>query len=306
MTSFKSRLITTVIWWAWMPTGAYVIWLALRYGLSGMGTWSQYWRLTVVQRMWLPGGTLTHPTGLFWLWVAIGLIGTAAIFTITDDDLPTGEVAVAIVAVLAALGVLAVPFTRAIWDNDKDEGRFYNQATTWHIADGANPPASLTYLMRGAHRGVHGCAYRSPADVYTCVQVDALPGITSWEGRTSSYASAQQMMTHAASIASNVDVWDASLTYLYGTPPQAGRAPARACGRRSSTVRGRRPRPTASPPGTGRPTPSRSPAVSRPMPSTGPSTAPAATACRTCSGSGTRTCCGTPRTCGGTAGTATP
>jgi hypothetical protein len=209
-----------------MPAGAFLVWLVLRYGFAGMGTWSQSWRL-VVQRTWLPGGTLGHPTGLFWLWVGIGLIGTAVILASPDDASAASASAasafVATVTVIAAIGVLAVPSVKALWDNDKDEGRYYNQTTTWHITDGANPPASLAYLMRGAHKDERGCAYRSPADVPTCVRVDRLPGIASWEGRTSSYASAQQMMAHAASAAPKVDLWDDSLTYLYGAPPQPGR-----------------------------------------------------------------------------------
>src|SRR3569833_345445 len=221
MRSLKSRLPALALWWLWMPLGAYLLWVLLRYGLSGMGTWSQWRRLVVVQRQWLPGGSLSHPTALFWLWAAIGLIGTAVIVT-GSPPAPRGSGAVATVAVIAAIGVLAVPFVRAIWDNDKDAGRYYNRDTTWHVTDGANPPASLAYLMRGARRDDRGCAYRGAADVPACVQVDRLPGIASWEGRTSSYASAQQMMAHAASPAPKVDFWENTLTYLYGAPPQQG------------------------------------------------------------------------------------
>lgn len=225
MTSLKFRLIAAALWWAWMPVGAWLMWLILRCFFGGVGGWAQYWRLTVVQRMWLPGGTLGHPTGLFWFWVAIGLIGTAVILAISDEA-GRGEFIASAVAVVAAIGVLAFPFTKAVWDNDKDFGRFYSRGTTWHITDGVDPPASLTYLLRGARKDKGGCAYKSPADVPNCIQVDKLPGITSWEGRTSSYASAQQMMAHAASAAPKVDVWDDTLTYLYGTPGKDGKSGA--------------------------------------------------------------------------------
>jgi len=221
MDSLRSRLPALLAWWAWMPAGAFLVWVLLRYGLSGMGTWSQWWRLVVVQRMWLPGGTLGHPTALFWLWVAIGLIGTAVILG-SADRVSTAAGTLATVAAIAAIGVLAVPFATAVWDNDKDAGRYYNRTTIWHITDGAAPPASLAYLMRGARENDRGCAYRSPADVPTCIRVDRLPGIASWEGRTSSYASAQQMMAHAASPAPKIDFWEETLTYLYGAPPKAG------------------------------------------------------------------------------------
>lgn len=223
MTSLRARIAAAVVWWAWMPAGAFVVWLILRYVFGGVGGWAQSWCLTVVQRLWLPGGTLSHPTGLFWAWVAIGLVGTAAII-VFHDDAYTLDFAAGAVTAIAAVAVLAFPFTKAVWDNDKDGGRFYNRATTWHITDSANPPASLSYLLRGAHKQEDGCAYKSPADVPNCIQVDKLPGIASWEGRTSSYASAQQMMAHAASPAPKVDVWDDTLTYLYGAPPKAGQA----------------------------------------------------------------------------------
>ena len=221
MNSLKSRLPALALWWLWMPVGAFLVWAMLRYGLPGMGTWSQWWRLVLVRRQWLPGGLLAPPTALFWLWVAVGFIGTAVIVT-DSGRAPRGSGLVATVAVIAAIGVLAVPFVRAVWDNDKDGGRYYNRATTWHITDGASPPASLAYLMRGARKNDRGCAYRGAADVPACVQVDKLPGIASWEGRTSSYASAQQMMAHAASPAPKVDFWEDTLTYLYGAPPQPG------------------------------------------------------------------------------------
>jgi hypothetical protein len=224
MDFLKARLPALLLWWLWMPVGAFLVWVILRYGLPGMGTWSQWWRLTVVQRMWLPGGSPSHVTGLFWFWVAVGLVGTAVIAA-TGDGPTTGPRAsafVATVAVIAAIGVLVVPFLRAVWDNDKDEGRYYNRATTWHITDGANPPASLGYLMRGAKQNERGCSYRGGADVRGCVRVDKLSGIATWEGRTSSYASAQQMMAHAASPAPKVDFWEDTLTYLYGAPPKRG------------------------------------------------------------------------------------
>jgi hypothetical protein len=224
MNSWRSRLTTLAVWWGWMPLGAFLVWVIFRYFFTGMGTWSRWWRLVVVQREWLPGGTLAHPTALFWFWVAVGLIGTAVILVTNDSyDAGSGRAAFAsTVAVIAAIGVLAVPFVRAVWDNDKDGGRYYNRDTVWHLTDGANPPASLAYLMRGAHRNDRGCAYRSPADVPTCIQVDRLPGLASWEGRTSSFASAEQMMAHAASPAPKVDFWQETLTYLYGAPPKAG------------------------------------------------------------------------------------
>jgi hypothetical protein len=217
--TLKGRVGVTLVWWAWMPLLAFLFWLVLHFLFGGIGTWDQWWRISVVQREWLPGGTLGHPTGLFWLWVAIGLIGTTVIFggpLMEKADASPGGCLLGAVPVIAAVVVLFVPFLQAVWDNDKDEGRFYSSATTWHVTSVTNPPASTAYLLRGMHKGSGGCGYRSASDVYTCIDVDRLPGIRSWEGRTSSYASASQMMAHAASLAPKVDAWQDTITYLYG------------------------------------------------------------------------------------------
>jgi hypothetical protein len=211
------RIGVVLVWWAWMPLLAYLFWLILP---GGVGTVEQRWRISVVQRDWLPGGTLHHPTGLFWLWVTIGLIGTAVIFA--NGDAGFGGGLLATVSGIAAVVVLLGPFLRAVWDNDKDAGRFYNRATTWHVTSVSSPPASTTYLLRGARRSGAGCGYASVSDVHTCIDVDGLSGIRSWEGRTSSYASAAQMMAHAASTAPRVDAWEDTITYLYGRPGATG------------------------------------------------------------------------------------
>jgi hypothetical protein len=213
------RVMGAVVWWAWMPLSAYLFWLILHWVFGGLGTWSQWWRLSVVQREWLPGGTLGHATGLFWIWVAIGLIGTAVIF---GDDLyeigrlGRGKVVVVVVAVLLAGIVIVVPATEAFWDNDKDLGRYYDKATVFHITSAANPPSSLTYLTEGDRPSTGRCAYVGAADVPSCIGVGPLTGIGAWTGRTSSLDSARTMLDHAASPAPNVNVQDTSITYLYG------------------------------------------------------------------------------------------
>ncbi|WP_255949696.1 hypothetical protein [Streptomyces odontomachi] len=226
----KGRIGVTFLWWAWMPVLAYLYWLMLHVLFGGIGTWEQWWRIDVVQRYWLPGGGLGHPTGLFWMWVTIGLVGTGLILggAFSDSyvarDAPGGQTGGLFWAVswIAAALVFFVPFLRAVWDNDKDEGRYYNTVTTWHITSKTDAPASTAYLLRGAHKSGGGCAYQSPSDVHTCINVGGLSGIRSWEGRTSSYASASQMMGQAASIAPKVDAWEETITYLYGKDGTSG------------------------------------------------------------------------------------
>ncbi|MFC5744470.1 hypothetical protein [Actinomadura rugatobispora] len=219
----RSRIVMTVAWWAWMPLAAWLFWALLHTVFGGVGTWEQWWRLTVVRSWWLPGGDLGHPTFLFWLWVAIGLIGTAVIMGGGLEDLYVdtvpGGVPAAVAAGVAAAVVLAYPLPVALWDNDKDAGRHYGTGTVFHDTKGTAPPSSLGYLLDGARPATADCDARGLHDVPSCVKHDQLEGIRSFEGRTSSFASADAMMEHAASPAPKVDAWEPSITYFYGSAP---------------------------------------------------------------------------------------
>jgi hypothetical protein len=226
MGGITSRIGWTVVWWAWMPVGAWLVWAILHFLFGGIGTWEQFWRLTVVRSWWLPGDGLGHATFLFWLWLAIGLIGTAFIMAGSFEDhyvdSPSGDgggKAIAVVAGLAAAVVLVYPLPASLWDNDKDAGRHYSGATVFHDTKGAAPPSSLGYLLAGARPAGGACDVRGSHDVPSCIKHDQLEGIRSFEGRTSSYASAQAMMEHAGSPAPNVDAWEPTLTYFYNPSP---------------------------------------------------------------------------------------
>ncbi|WP_433334555.1 hypothetical protein [Spirillospora sp. CA-294931] len=229
MTQTRNRIVATLAWWAWMPVGAWLVWAVLHFVFGGTGTWEQWWRLTVVRSWWLPGGDLGHPTALFWLWLAVGLVGTAFILGgVLDDsyvDSPPGQGPATVIAVIAGLAgviVLVYPLPVALWDNDKDAGRYYNSGTVFHDTKGVPPPSSLGHLLDGARPGGPGCDARGRHDVASCVRHDQLEGIRSFEGRTSSFASAIAMMEHAASPAPQVDAWEPSITYFYDSVP--GRA----------------------------------------------------------------------------------
>lgn len=226
MTPLKTRLTLTVVWWGWMPAAAWLFWAILHFLFGGVGTWEQWWRLSIVRDLWLPGGNLAHPTAVFWLWTAIGLIGTAVILSglleedtryRKDDDVTTRLLPLG--ALAAAIVVLAWPTTAALWDNDKDAGRYYNRATVFHITKNTPVPSSLTYLATTPKPGTGNCDAHGNHDVPSCIKRDQLEGIASFEGRTSSFASALQMMQHAASPAPKTDAWESTLTYLYNTQP---------------------------------------------------------------------------------------
>jgi hypothetical protein len=223
MAQMRARIVKTLAWWAWMPAAAWLFWAVLHFLFGGIGVWEQWWRLTVVRSWWLPGGGLGHPTFLFWLWVAIGLAGTAFIMGGGLDDryvdTAPGGTPVAVAAGIGAAVVVAYPMPVALWDNDKDAGRHYNAATVFHDTKGAAPPSSLGYLLEGSRPGGAGCDARGRHDVASCIRHDRLEGIRSFEGRTSSFASAHAMMEHAASPAPKVDAWEPSITYFYNSVP---------------------------------------------------------------------------------------
>ncbi|MDB4873223.1 MAG: hypothetical protein JWL97_4227, partial [Gemmatimonadales bacterium] len=185
MNSPTSRIAATALWWAWMPALAYLYWLVVHVLFGGVGTWDQWWRLDVVHRAWLPDGlNIWHATALFWIWVVVGLLGTAAIHSgvlseLADEsfDGSSAEVAVGGAIAVVAVVVLAWQVPSALWDNDKVQGRYYNAATTFHITSMTNPPASTTYLVGGARKSSGPCDWRGDHDVPSCIKTGPLTGI---------------------------------------------------------------------------------------------------------------------------------
>ncbi|GAA3242169.1 hypothetical protein [Actinocorallia longicatena] len=177
------------------------------------------------EREFYPSGSLYPLTGYAWLLIAIGLFATAMIvFDQVDSGGGSGGGGL-LVAAFALLGVfvLAVPFITAVWNNDKDHGRFYSAATVYHVPSVEDPPSSLTGLLEGAKPGTNGCDRAGAHDVRSCVKVDDSFKTLAWEPRTTSLAAARTAMTNAASPVQNVDVMDGSLSYLYGETAGQGR-----------------------------------------------------------------------------------
>jgi hypothetical protein len=168
-------------------------------------------------REFFPSGSLFPMTGWAWFFVAVGLVITSLIIAAEDESLW------GLVPFLLAVFVLLVPFVTAVWNNDKDNGRYYSRATVFHVRNLNAPPSSLINLLDGAKAGKPGCDRVGDHDVASCVKQDDLARGFTWETRTSSLAAARTAMTNAASPVQGVDVMDPSVTYLYGESANQGR-----------------------------------------------------------------------------------
>jgi hypothetical protein len=129
----------------------------------------------------------------------------------------------AVLALLGAAVVVVWPLPTALWDNDKDAGRYYNGTTVFHVPALNDPPGSVADLVTGSRPGGNGCDRIGRHDVPSCIKVDNAYPAMRWESRTSSLASARTAMTEAASPVQGIDVMSTSLTYIWGKAPNTGR-----------------------------------------------------------------------------------
>ena len=162
--------------------------------------------------------------GWFWLWLTIGLIGSAVITLIALGDFAGRalRLVVAITATIAAIGSL-VQLWRVAWDNDKDFARYYTQATVFYApsTDSATAPPSLARLLAGAKAAgsggpfgrERGCELAGASDVPGCIARGALPA-SGWDARVSSYNGAVFALSRTSGDMQNVSLSNATVTYL--------------------------------------------------------------------------------------------
>ncbi|MER7708110.1 hypothetical protein ABTX81_35130 [Kitasatospora sp. NPDC097605] len=205
-------------WWLWMPLLALVVRLVKHVVFGGFGQQDQSYAL-LIEREFLPHGGVLDAAPLFWFWIAVGLCGTVwAVVAVAEDagaDLGGWKVrlTVAVVA-LAVVGSLVRAGT-GLWDDDKDEGRFYAAATVLDVpATGAGTPRSVLPVTEHTRPGDGGrCDLVGTADVPACVKTAPMPDFD-FEARTASYAAATKALTDSAGLTSGVHLLGRSLHYL--------------------------------------------------------------------------------------------
>ncbi|GAA2790407.1 hypothetical protein GCM10010441_14490 [Kitasatospora paracochleata] len=210
--------VALAVWWLWMPLVALLAWW-VKHGLfGGFGQQDQSYVL-LMERQFFPHGGVLDAAPLFWIWVAVGLLGTVWVVGYVADASGTAfgdrRVRLAFAVVLLAVAGSLVRAGTGIWDDDKDAGRFYALATVLDIpAGGAATPRSVLPVTEHTRKGDGGrCDLLGTADVPACVKTAPMPDFD-FDARTASYAAATAALTASAGLTSGVHLMGHSLHYL--------------------------------------------------------------------------------------------
>jgi hypothetical protein len=214
-----------LLWWAWTPV-LYGLGWCLRLVTPGH-------RFAQSADQWFYVNYLVLG-GWFWLWLTIGLIGSAviALIVLAGPGRASRQVVPAIAAILAMAAF--VQLWRVAWDDDKDFARYYDRSTVFYtpsLSSDTAPP-SLARLLTGgkvtASGGSFGqgkggqCDLQGRADVPGCVRIGTLPQ-TGWDARVSSYNGAVFAMSRTSGDMQNVSLNADTVTYLNASPGHLAR-----------------------------------------------------------------------------------
>ncbi|GIH95297.1 hypothetical protein ACFFMN_23340 [Planobispora siamensis] len=212
---------TSLALWLLIPGLLFALWAILRLIAPGIGEFDQAYRLFFTTQFFPDGANPAAFTPMAWFGIGLWLIIQAGVCLAAEVDGQVKAAAGVVLCAVMALLVFAVPVASGLWDSDKDHGRYYNSATTWHLPKAA--PASARHLTDGAQPGTGRCdLIGHPGDMRTCIDTDAAAPHLGWEPRTASLSGALAAMTTSASPLQRVDVWDPTLTYLHGPDPGQG------------------------------------------------------------------------------------
>ncbi len=170
---------------------------------------------------------------MLWAWLSIGLIGTIVIvlYDVEEEDDGFGDTVnkrgpskdrlVRAAAVLVAIASIAsmVQAFRVTWDNDKDEARYNNRATTFYVPNISDPPNSLQRLTDGATQSSGECALIGAADVPSCIKEGTLDD-AGWEPRIGSLNGAIFALTRSTGDRQKVSLNENTMAYLNGESPR--------------------------------------------------------------------------------------
>ncbi|PBC70742.1 hypothetical protein BX265_5298 [Streptomyces sp. TLI_235] len=214
----RRGLLALAVWWLWMPLAALLVWVVKHAVFGGFGQQDQSYVLLIEQELFPHGGPL-DATPLFWVWVAVGLLGTVWVVAYVAEESGAGfrgwRVRLSLAAVLLAVAGSLVRAGTGMWDDDKDAGRFYAAATVLDVpAGGTAVPRSVLPVTEHTRKGDGGrCDLVGTADVPACVKIEPMPDFD-FEARTASYAAASKALTDSAGLTSGVHLMGHSLHYL--------------------------------------------------------------------------------------------
>ncbi|MFF0416302.1 hypothetical protein ACFYUY_38470 [Kitasatospora sp. NPDC004745] len=214
----RGGAVALAAWWLWMPLVALLAWLVKHFAFGGFGQQDQSYVL-LLEREFFPHGSVLDSAPLFWFWLAVGLCGTVVAVGYVASESGAGfggwRVRLTMAAVVLALVGSLVRAGTGLWDDDKDEGRFYAAATVLDIpAGGAGTPRSVLPVTEHTRAGDGDrCDLVGTADVPACVKTAPMPDFD-FEARTASYAAATKALTDSAGLTSGIHLLGHSLHYL--------------------------------------------------------------------------------------------
>lgn len=175
--------------------------------------------------LWHYANAMPHIGTIFWWWLFANMVifwvivGCLAYNNRFSWDKASKAVAFGLVIVSTLSGV-RIGFV--LWDNDKDWGRFYNEATVVHVPDLDNPLPSVKPLFEGAATGKGNCDMLGQHNVPACIVEGTLPD-TGWETRIGSLKGSTLALGSASADTSNVSLLKDTMTYLNAQGEAPGR-----------------------------------------------------------------------------------
>jgi hypothetical protein len=197
--------------------------------MPGFGRTHSGLHLFLERNLWAVNGGFLGLAGTTWLLVTllsiatIVVISTAGRKTYEDDGISFIEGGTIVLNVVLLL-VSSVAWIYTTTYGDRDDAIKYNSATTIHVTDLGKMPSSMNLLItqKDAPRQTSADGKTLTFGDLATVQQGTLPtDLWTWEPRNSSLSGAQKWLDNKTPSVQGVDLWEDTLTYVYGKDDQA-------------------------------------------------------------------------------------